>query len=119
MSNFLAGTVPIKTTELKDLPMSIQIWSYLMVFLPMLCIPGYAIYKLIITPGKNFDEVKDFYLNKLIKICDSFIYFKRLQRAVQPEEPAIDFSQSESTAEQEKQQQLSLPSPPENKAELL
>jgi hypothetical protein len=24
----------------------------------MLCIPAYAIYKLIITPGENFDDVK-------------------------------------------------------------
>jgi len=58
MDNFLFGKIPIKKTFLKDLPTNVQIWSYFMVFLPMLCIPGYAIYKLFITPGKTFEEVK-------------------------------------------------------------
>ena len=58
MDNFLFGTIPIKKTNLKDLPINVQIWSYLMVLLPILCIPVYAIYKLLITPGRNFDEVK-------------------------------------------------------------
>ncbi|CAF1187255.1 unnamed protein product [Rotaria sordida] len=85
MSNFLAGTIPIKATDLKDLPIPIQIWSYLMVFLPMLCIPGYAIYKLLITPGKTFDE--------------------RLERAVKPEEPLLELIRSRSTGGQQQQQQ--------------
>jgi len=58
MDNFLSGKIQIKKLNLEDLPINVQIWSYLMVFLPMLCIPGYAIYKLLITPGKTFDEVK-------------------------------------------------------------
>jgi hypothetical protein len=58
MENFLSGKIQIKKLNLEDLPINVQIWSYLMVFLPMLCIPGYAIYKLLITPGKTFDEVK-------------------------------------------------------------
>ena len=32
--------------------------SYVMVLSPISCIPGYAIYKLIITPGRTFYEVK-------------------------------------------------------------
>jgi hypothetical protein len=58
MDNFLFGKILIKKTNLQDLPTNVRVWSYLMVFLPMLCIPGYAIYKLLITPGKTFDEVK-------------------------------------------------------------
>ena len=58
MDNFLFGTILIKRTSLRDLPVNVQIWSYLMVFAPMLCIPAYAIYKLYITPGKTFDEVR-------------------------------------------------------------
>jgi len=58
MDNFISGKIQIKKLNFEDLPINVQIWSYLMVFLPMLCIPGYAIYKLIITPGKTFDEVK-------------------------------------------------------------
>ena len=57
MGNFLFGTIKIKGTNLRSLPINVQVWSYLMVFLPILCIPGYAIYKLIITPGKNICEV--------------------------------------------------------------
>jgi hypothetical protein len=57
MDNFLFGTIEIKRMNLRDLPRNVQIWSYLMVFMPILCIPAYAIYKLIITPGKTFDEV--------------------------------------------------------------
>jgi hypothetical protein len=60
MDNFLFGTVQVKKYTLRELPTNVQIWSYLMVFLPMLCIPAYAIYKLIITPGKDFDEVNRF-----------------------------------------------------------
>jgi hypothetical protein len=59
MDNFISGKIQIKKLNFEDLPINVQIWSYLMVFLPMLCIPGYAIYKLIITPGKTFDEVKN------------------------------------------------------------
>ncbi|CAF2510673.1 unnamed protein product [Rotaria sp. Silwood2] len=88
MNNFLFGKTLIKTTNLKDLPIPIQIWSYLMVFLPMLCIPGYAIYKLFITPGKNFDE--------------------RLQRAVKPEEPLLELIHSRSTAGQQQQDKIEL-----------
>ena len=57
MDNFLFGTIEIKRMNLRSLPRNVQIWSYLMVFLPILCIPTYAIYKLIITPGRTFDEV--------------------------------------------------------------
>jgi hypothetical protein len=57
MDNFLFGPVDIKGTNLRNLPTNVQVWSYLIVFLPILCVPGYAIYKLLITPGKNFDEV--------------------------------------------------------------
>ncbi|CAF1327089.1 unnamed protein product [Adineta ricciae] len=85
MDNFLFGTILIKRTNLRDLPTNVQIWSYLMVFAPMLCIPAYAIYKLYITPGKTFDE--------------------RLQRAVKPEEPLLDLIRSRSAAEQQQQQQ--------------
>lgn len=58
MDNFLFGTIWIKRTKLRDLPVQVQVCSYLMVFVPMLCIPAYAVYKLIITPGKTFDEVR-------------------------------------------------------------
>ena len=58
MDNFLFGTIMIKGVHFRDLPTGVQVWSYFMVFLPILCIPGYAIYKLIITPGKDFDEVQ-------------------------------------------------------------
>jgi hypothetical protein len=58
MKTFLFGPILIKRRNLKDLSTNVQVWSYLMVFLPILCIPGYAIYKLLITPGKTFDEVK-------------------------------------------------------------
>ncbi|UJR09278.1 hypothetical protein I4U23_013523 [Adineta vaga] len=84
MDNFLFGTILIKKTNLRDLPVHVQIWSYLMVFVPMLCIPAYAIYKLIVTPGKTFDE--------------------RLQRAVKPEEPLFDLIRSRSTGEQQQQE---------------
>ena len=57
MDNFLFGTVEIKRMNLRNLPAKVQIWSYLMVFVPILCIPGYAIYKILITPGRDFDEV--------------------------------------------------------------
>jgi hypothetical protein len=65
MDNFLFGTVQIKKYTLRELPINVQIWSYLMVFLPMLCIPAYAIYKLLITPGKDFDEVKKKLIEKM------------------------------------------------------
>jgi hypothetical protein len=58
MKGFLFGPIKIKQKELTDLPINVQVWSYLMVFSPMLCIPAYAIFKLLITPGKTFDEVK-------------------------------------------------------------
>ncbi len=58
MENFLRGEFPIKSMLFKELPTHVKIWSYVMVMAPILCIPGYAIYKLIITPGKTFDEVK-------------------------------------------------------------
>jgi hypothetical protein len=57
MNAFLLGDLDIKRAKLRDLPTKVQVWSYLMVFVPMLCIPAYAIYKLIITPGQNFDDV--------------------------------------------------------------
>lgn len=57
MDNFLFGTVEIKRMNLRNLPFKVQLWSYLMVFVPILCIPGYAIYKILITPGRDFDEV--------------------------------------------------------------
>lgn len=57
MKTFLEGGVVIKGKEFSAFPTNVQIWSYLMVFVPMLCIPGYAIYKLLVTPGKDFDEV--------------------------------------------------------------
>ncbi len=58
MNAFLLGDLEIKRVKLRDLPTKVQVWSYLMVFVPMLCIPAYGIYKLIITPGQNFDDVK-------------------------------------------------------------
>ena len=58
MKSFIQGDVTIKQVQLKNLPLKVQIYSYCMVFVPILCIPGYAIYKLIITPGRDFDEVK-------------------------------------------------------------
>ncbi|CAF0804036.1 unnamed protein product [Rotaria sp. Silwood1] len=66
MDNLLFGNIRIKRLSLRNLPTIVQVWSYLMVFVPILCIPAYAIYKLIVTPGKDFDE--------------------RLQRSIQPEE---------------------------------
>lgn len=51
------GNVTIKRDNLRDLPTSVQVWSYLIVFVPILCIPAYAVYKLIITPGRTLDEV--------------------------------------------------------------
>jgi len=60
MENFLTGKTRVKRYEFDDLPLSVKIISYLMVFLPILCIPGYAIYKIIITPGHTFDEVRYF-----------------------------------------------------------
>jgi hypothetical protein len=58
MENFLRGKFQIKSITFEDLPLNVKIWSYAMVLSPILCIPGYAIYKLLITPGKTFDEVK-------------------------------------------------------------
>jgi hypothetical protein len=58
MNNFLFGTIEIKGINLRNLPTKVQVWSYLMVFVPILCIPAYAIYKLLVTPGRDFDEVK-------------------------------------------------------------
>ncbi|CAF3768290.1 unnamed protein product [Adineta steineri] len=84
MNTFLSGNIEIKKINLNDLPTNVKIWSYLMVFVPMLCIPGYAIYKLIITPGKDFDE--------------------RLQRACKPEETIIEQITSSSPTEQQQQQ---------------
>lgn len=57
MKSFIEGGILIKESRLRDLPLKVRIWSYIMVFVPILCIPTYAIYKLIITPGRNFDEV--------------------------------------------------------------
>ena len=57
MKSFFDGGVIIKGKEFSTFPTNVQVWSYLMVFVPILCIPGYAIYKLIVTPGKDFDEV--------------------------------------------------------------
>jgi len=62
MDNFLFGNIEIKRINLRNLPVNVQIWSYLMVFVPILCIPGYAIYKLLITPGRDFDEVNEIFL---------------------------------------------------------
>jgi hypothetical protein len=58
MENFLRGKFQIKSIVFDELPMNVKIWSYVMVMSPILCIPTYAIYKLLITPGKTFDEVK-------------------------------------------------------------
>jgi hypothetical protein len=57
MDNFLFNNIVIKKIHFQDLPTKVRVWSYLMVFVPILCIPGYAVYKLIITPGRDFDEV--------------------------------------------------------------
>lgn len=59
MKSFIQGDAVIKQTKLRHLPLKVQIWSYFMVFVPILCIPGYAIYKLIITPGRTFEEVEN------------------------------------------------------------
>jgi len=72
MDNFLFGNIEIKRINLRNLPIKVQIWSYIMVFVPILCIPGYAIYKLIITPGRDFDEVNKIFLIKK-KFC--FVFF--------------------------------------------
>lgn len=73
MDNFLFGTIEIKRINLRNLPINVQIWSYLMVFVPILCIPGYAIYKLIITPGKDFDEVNQIFFFNTKRIFVNFI----------------------------------------------
>ncbi|CAF1439591.1 unnamed protein product [Adineta steineri] len=86
MNNFLFGQILIKKVDLSDLPLNVRIWSNLMVFLPMLCIPGYAIYKLIVTPGKTFDE--------------------RLQRAAKPEEPLLELLNSRSANGQQPPQEI-------------
>lgn len=59
MKTFLSGENIIKGMKLSKLPMRVQVWSFLMVFTPILCIPAYAAYKIWITPGKDFDEVKN------------------------------------------------------------
>jgi hypothetical protein len=51
------GDVEVKQSKIKTLPTKVQVWSYLMVFVPILCIPTYAIYKIIITPGRDIEEV--------------------------------------------------------------
>ncbi|UJR36888.1 hypothetical protein I4U23_029601 [Adineta vaga] len=84
MDNFLLGNIEIKRIRFKNLPTKVQIWSYLMVYVPMLCIPAYALYKLIITPGKDFDE--------------------RLQRSIQPEERVRDYITSSSPSSQQQKQ---------------
>ncbi len=70
MDNFLLGNIEIKRTKFRNLPTKVQVWSYLMVFVPILCIPAYAIYKLFTTPGRDFDEV-----NKIFLIKNSFLFF--------------------------------------------
>ena len=69
MDNFLFGNIEIKRISFRNLPTNVQVWSYLMVFVPMLCIPVYAVYKLIITPGKDFDEV---YISHSVSIVSYF-----------------------------------------------
>jgi hypothetical protein len=71
MNTFLFGNIEIKRINLRDLPTKVQVWSYLMVFVPILCIPGYALYKLVITPGRDFDEVNQINLMKM-NVFDSF-----------------------------------------------
>jgi hypothetical protein len=71
MDNFLFGNIEIKRVNLRNLPTKVQVWSYLMVFVPILCIPGYALYKLVITPGRDFDEVNQINLMKM-NVLDSF-----------------------------------------------
>jgi hypothetical protein len=71
MDNFLFGNIEIKRVNLRNLPTKVQVWSYLMVFVPILCIPGYALYKLVITPGRDFDEVNQINLMKM-NVFDSF-----------------------------------------------
>ncbi len=71
MDNFLFGNIEIKRINLRNLPTKVQVWSYLMVFVPILCIPGYALYKLVITPGRDFDEVNQINLMKM-NVFDSF-----------------------------------------------
>lgn len=58
MKDFLFGNLEIKRIKLRDLPVHVQVWSYLIVFVPILCIPGYAIYKLMISPGNDISEVR-------------------------------------------------------------
>ena len=57
MKTFLLGTIEIKGVQLQNLPTHVQIWSYIIVFAPILCIPAYAIFKIMISPGRDFDEV--------------------------------------------------------------
>jgi len=59
MNTFLFGDILIKGKNLRELPLHVRIWPFLMVFVPILCIPAYAVYKLIITPGRDFDEVDE------------------------------------------------------------
>ena len=64
METLLDGQLLIRSMPFKELPKHVKVWSYVMVLSPMLCIPGYAIYKLIITPGKTFDEVNQIELHE-------------------------------------------------------
>ncbi|CAF3746225.1 unnamed protein product [Rotaria socialis] len=88
MSNLLAGNIEIKRVNLRNLPTNVQIWSYLIVFVPILCIPAYAVYKLIITPGRNFDE--------------------RLRRSIQPEESYHEHLHGLSNGEQLEQDKIQI-----------
>ncbi|CAF2973352.1 unnamed protein product [Rotaria sp. Silwood2] len=88
MDNLLFGNIQIKRISLRDLPTTVQVWSYLMVFVPILCIPAYAIYKLIVTPGKSFDE--------------------RLQRSVQPEESLHENVHYRSNGEQQEEDKIEI-----------
>ncbi len=72
MTNIFSGTIRIKSSNLRDLPIKAQVCSYLMAFVPILCIPIYAIYKLFVTPARNFDEVKS---QDTIKINEQCLLF--------------------------------------------
>ena len=93
MDNFLYGNIQIARITLRNLPTSVQIWSYLMVFVPILCIPVYAIYKLFVTPGRNFDEVKT---KGMFETSELLFVFQRLQQAVKPEELLLEHIHSRS-----------------------
>ena len=99
MENLLSGNIRIKEINFRNLPIRVQILSYLMVFVPILCIPGYAIYKLWVTPGQDLDEVNKEKFISCNKLLGSFA-LQRLQRSVQFEESFVEHTHRQSNSEE-------------------